>query len=55
MNIMKTGQPTFWNYILFKVTCRFNSTLKVPKRSNIKISGFEILISYLGNRWRGLI
>lgn len=36
MSINKTGQPIFWKDILFKLTCRFNSTSKVPKGNNIK-------------------
>lgn len=48
MNIKKTGQPIFWKDILFKLTCRFNSTSKVPK-GNIKLSCLEIDISYLRN------
>lgn len=44
MSINKTGQPIFWKDILFKLTCRFNSTSKVPKGNNIKKkSGLEIL------------
>lgn len=44
MNIKKAAQPIFWKDSLFKLTCRFNSTSKIPQGNNIKIRGFEILV-----------
>lgn len=48
MNIKK--QPIFWmERYFFKLTCGFNATSIVTKKSNIRISSFESLVLSLGN------